>query len=66
MSAGGTVAITTFHVEPIEKSSNPAHRTSNGIGVTDTGGMPPRVLRRAFDLFYTAKSHGTGPGAGDD
>ena len=63
MPAGGTIAINTFYAEPIQKSSGPAHRKSIGIRVTDTGaGMSPDVLQRAFDPFYTTKSHGTGLG----
>jgi signal transduction histidine kinase len=63
MPAGGTVAITTFHAEPAEKSLGPAHRESIGIRVTDTGeGMSPNVLQRAFEPFYTTKAHGTGLG----
>jgi signal transduction histidine kinase len=63
MPAGGTVAITTFHAEPIEKSPGRANRKSIGIRVADTGeGMSPDVLQRAFDPFYTTKSHGKGLG----
>jgi signal transduction histidine kinase len=63
MPAGGTVAITTFHAEPIEKSPGAAHRKSIRIRVADTGeGMSPDVLQRAFDPFYTTKSRGTGLG----
>jgi signal transduction histidine kinase len=63
MPAGGTVAITTFHAESAEKSPGPAPREGIGIRVIDTGeGMPSDVLQRAFDPFYTTKSHGTGLG----
>jgi signal transduction histidine kinase len=63
MPAGGKVAITTFPAELIERPSGPAHRKGIGIRVTDTGeGMSSDVLQRAFDPFYTTKSHGTGLG----
>jgi signal transduction histidine kinase len=63
MPVGGRLVITTFHIEPIEKCRGPMKRNGIAVRVTDTGkGMSPDVLRRAFDLFYTTKSHGTGLG----
>jgi signal transduction histidine kinase len=63
MPFGGTLAITTFHTELTEKYPGPAHRKGVCIRVADTGeGMSPDVLQRAFDPFYTTKSHGTGLG----
>jgi signal transduction histidine kinase len=63
MPFGGTLAITTFHTELTEKYPGPVHRKRVCIRVADAGeGMSPDVLQRAFDPFYTTKSHGTGVG----
>jgi signal transduction histidine kinase len=63
MPFGGTLAITTFHIDTDETYPDPAHQKGVGIRVADTGeGMSPDTLQRAFDPFYTTKSHGTGLG----
>ncbi len=54
MESGGTLSITT-------------HQEENGIQVTikDTGlGIPPEVLPKIFDAFFTTKPTGEGSGLG--
>lgn len=53
---GGTI---TFWARPSDD------RKHILVGVTDTGeGMPPEVVRRALEPFYTTKPRGTGTGLG--
>ncbi len=69
MPGGGTIVIeTSAHVVDGSGLSNdtklkPGHYVR--LSVTDTGsGMPPDVVSRAFEPFYTTKPHGKGTGLG--
>jgi signal transduction histidine kinase len=69
MPSGGTLTIETFNTELSEAylAANSDARAGYYIcvAVTDTGsGMPPEVLARAFDPFYTTKPTGQGTGLG--
>ena len=68
MGDGGLLAITTGRIENEAEHPQVPHLASGhyvAIAVTDTGcGMPPEVLERALDPFFTTKpkDHGTGLG----
>ena len=69
MDGGGKLTIETHncHLDDVYASSNTG--VSDGqyvlVSVTDTGsGMPPEVIERAFDPFYTTKEVGKGTGLG--
>jgi signal transduction histidine kinase/CheY-like chemotaxis protein len=69
MPDGGNLTLATSNAELDElyAASNVDARPGEyvSISVTDTGsGMPPEVLTRAFDPFYTTKSMGKGTGLG--
>ncbi len=66
MPDGGHLTIETANAHLDEDCA--LHNPSAAAGqyflicVTDTGsGMPPEVIERAFDPFYTTKGPGTGP-----
>ncbi|MET0415639.1 MAG: PAS domain S-box protein, partial [Actinoplanes sp.] len=68
MAGGGTLSIDTGNAElgsdDHSSSSLPAGRYVR-IRVSDTGsGMPPEVIERAFEPFYTTKPKGSGTGLG--
>ena len=68
MPGGGRLIIGTEnadfrHGRPPEREMKPGQYVA--LRVTDTGtGMPPEVLARAFDPFYTTKPLGQGTGLG--
>jgi signal transduction histidine kinase/ActR/RegA family two-component response regulator len=67
MPAGGRLTIETRNVAsvPAELSSELSRGEYVSIAVSDTGtGMPPEVLARAFEPFYTTKEQGKGTGLG--
>ena len=69
LPAGGTVTIRTENIEieqslPSEDSEIPAGRYVV-VAISDDGcGMPPHVLERAFDPFFTTREVGEGSGLG--
>ena len=68
MPGGGTLSIDTSNAEiggdDLSSSSLPVGRYIR-IRVSDTGtGMPPEVIERAFEPFYTTKPKGSGTGLG--
>ena len=64
MSAGGVLTIETRNV-PREAAGGGKAGDFIALRVRDTGiGMPPDVVERAFDPFYTTKPLGQGTGLG--
>lgn len=69
MPAGGLVLIYTQNVEIVSADSLDALDMAPGhyvvVGIDDTGqGMPPEVLARATEPFFTTKERGKGTGLG--
>jgi PAS domain S-box-containing protein len=69
MPGGGSLTITTgnLHVDRIYAAewSSVLPGAYVRVTVTDTGkGMPPEVLKHAFEPFYTTKNKGEGSGLG--
>lgn len=65
MPEGGQVSITTRVLSTAEAASTLNGREVVEIIVADTGqGMPPEVVRRATELFFTTKAAGKGTGLG--
>jgi CheY-like chemotaxis protein len=63
MPDGGQLTIETANIQLSERDIEAGQYIA--IYVTDTGcGMPPDVLARAFDPFYTTKPAGQGTGLG--
>jgi PAS domain S-box-containing protein len=63
MPSGGTLTVTTCAVDPA--GSAPADGRYARLIVADTGeGMPPDVLERALEPFFTTKTDGQGSGLG--
>ena len=63
MPDGGQLTIETANIQLSERDIEAGQYIA--ICVTDTGcGMPPDVLARAFDPFYTTKPAGQGTGLG--
>ena len=68
MPGGGTLSIDTSNAELVDDdvagtSSKPGRYVR--LRVSDTGcGMPPEVIERAFEPFYTTKPKGSGTGLG--
>jgi signal transduction histidine kinase/ActR/RegA family two-component response regulator len=65
MPDGGTLTIRTCNSQRAGSSQDSRAGDYVVISVVDTGiGMPPEVLARAFDPFYTTKQPGQGTGLG--
>jgi signal transduction histidine kinase/ActR/RegA family two-component response regulator len=68
MPDGGTLTLHTFNThrdDPDDANHDAKAGDYVAISVADTGsGMPPEVLARAFDPFYTTKGPGQGTGLG--
>ncbi len=69
MPEGGRLSIATSNARLTQDFTAPHPDLMPGdyikIAVTDTGeGMPPQVVRRAFEPFYTTKPLGQGTGLG--
>jgi len=69
MSGGGEIKIVVepFHVTPEYSAGHPGVEPGGAarISVSDTGsGMPPAVLERALEPFFTTKGPGEGTGLG--
>jgi signal transduction histidine kinase/CheY-like chemotaxis protein len=69
MPEGGRLTIETenTHLTPAQAAALPEAEPGDYVAlcVTDTGcGMPPEVIARAFDPFYTTKPLGQGTGLG--
>ena len=67
MPHGGRIRISTanVHLEPDEQTPDVAQGDYVVLSVADTGiGMPPEVLERAMEPFFTTKGPGAGSGLG--
>jgi two-component system cell cycle sensor histidine kinase/response regulator CckA len=69
MPGGGTLAIETSNTERGDHDISEGSPLQAGryvrVRVSDTGsGMPPEVIERAFEPFYTTKPKGSGTGLG--
>jgi signal transduction histidine kinase len=65
MPNGGRVRIETYAAELALAHDGLERGRYNALSVTDTGsGMAPEVVRRAFELFYSADPARTGDGLG--
>jgi signal transduction histidine kinase len=69
MPGGGVLRIETRHVtiDADGAARNPKARPGDFVrlSVSDTGhGMPPDILKRAMEPFFTTKDHGEGTGLG--
>ena len=63
MPSGGTLTLSTFRVEPGDRSLQYPGDGIVGIAVTDTGqGMSPEMLTRALAPFQTSREAGRGAG----
>jgi PAS domain S-box-containing protein len=63
MPAGGTLTLSTFRVEPGDRSLPQPGEGTVGILVGDTGqGMSPEMLTRALAPFQTSREAGRGAG----
>ncbi|HET6531175.1 MAG TPA: PAS domain S-box protein [Actinoplanes sp.] len=68
MPSGGTLSIDTSNAE-FSRDDTTGYNLAPGryvrLRVSDTGtGMPPEVIERAFEPFYTTKPRGSGTGLG--
>ena len=68
MEVGGRLIVETANVTviaPRERPEEPGPGDYIMVAVSDTGaGMPPEILERAFEPFYTTKPPGKGSGLG--
>jgi PAS domain S-box-containing protein len=68
MPSGGTLSIDTTNAEMDTDDAATANLAAGRyvrLRVSDTGtGMPPEVIERAFEPFYTTKPKGSGTGLG--
>ena len=68
MPDGGTLHVRTFNTTLAAQAFDGGPRNGGdfaGIEISDTGtGMPPDVLARAFEPFFTSKEAGKGTGLG--
>jgi PAS domain S-box-containing protein len=69
MPDGGMLTIRSYNAGAASQNTPPPGGLAGGdyicLAVTDTGtGMPPDVVERAFDPFYTTKPIGQGTGLG--
>ncbi|MDP4023097.1 ATP-binding protein [Methylobacterium sp. NEAU 140] len=63
MPEGGTLTLSTFRIDPGDRSMQHPDEGSVGIGVSDTGqGMSPEMLARALAPFQTSREAGRGAG----
>ena len=67
MPDGGDLHVSTRNVAPVPRSTERPDRVGSIVRLTvsDTGhGMPPEVMQRIFEPFYTTKATGEGTGLG--